>query len=112
MRVFAEWSVNGGDEYVTIISPQLVVTTIAIITICKRDAHSAFLAPKQELPLRIPNTAPKIVPFPYQMPFKSPPVPAAKAALHGAKRTRLRATGTLEGSLCPTFSFLCERQRI
>lgn len=106
----SRWSVNGSNEYITIISPQLASTTIAIITICKRDANSAFLAPKQESPLRIPNTAPKIVTFPYQMPFKSPPLSAAKAAFHGAKRIRLRAMGTLEGSLSNLLVFY-ERER-
>lgn len=69
---------------------------ITIITICKRDADSAFPILKQEFPLKSPNRVPEIVTIPNEMPFKSPPLPAAKASFTWCKeKQRLRAAGML-----------------
>lgn len=70
---------------------------ITIIIICKRYADSAFLALKQESPLKIPNKVPEIVTLPNEMSFRSPPLPDARASfLWHKERQGLRAAGTWE----------------
>lgn len=80
-------SINDSNEFLIIISPQMAAIIIAIITTCKRYAESAFLASKQESPLKIPKRVPEIVTSPNEMPFKSPPLLPPKPALHGVERS-------------------------